>query len=683
MPTSPTKTLETFPNPEPGRDYIIEIESPEFTCLCPKTGQPDFATLFLEYIPDQLCVELKAYKLYIWSFRNEGHFHEKVTNMILNDLVAATQPRYMRLRARFNVRGGVYTTVTAEHRKPGWQPQFPPLPNLPREGQSAVDPTPTSTRAPSAPATSASTSVATAPAVPTARTVPPAVAAPEPAPVQRPSVTTPPTPPPAPVATPMPATPPIDPAIESPLSSGARSDRFRMLQRKRAASPAGRAAAPSASAVEPPAKTRDIYLGLDIGTSGCRAVAIDGEEKVLAEADAPLPPPLRFEGQVTQDPNDWWKAVSTALKQVLNQIDVHRVHRLAVAGTSGTLLLCDKSGTPVTPGLMYNDRRAESEAERIASVADRNSAAHDTSGSLAKLLWLQGKKSQSRAAFALHQADWITNRLTSVFGQSDYHNALKLGYDPAAMCWPGWLDQLEVPATLLPKVATPGDVLGTIGSEAADLLGLPTHTEIVAGTTDGCAAFLASGASKPGHGVTVLGNTLVIKLLCEKQIVSRPHGVYSHRLGRHWLAGGASNSGGAVLLQYFTVEQLLEMTPLLDPDQPTDLHYYPLPDIGERFPINDPRMTPRLEPLPTDSLMFLQAILEGIARIELQGYAALAELGGPKVSAVWTTGSGSLNPAWTRIRERLLGPRLKSARSYQPAFGAALLAAGVVQRNFA
>lgn len=120
MPTKPSKRLETFPNPEPGRDYHIRIRVPEFTCLCPKTGQPDFATLFIEYIPDQKCVELKSLKLYVWSYRDEGAFHEAVTNRILDDLVAATEPRFMRLTARFNVRGGLYTTVSAEYRRPDW-----------------------------------------------------------------------------------------------------------------------------------------------------------------------------------------------------------------------------------------------------------------------------------------------------------------------------------------------------------------------------------------------------------------------------------------------------------------------------------------------------------------------------------------------------------------------------------
>jgi 7-cyano-7-deazaguanine reductase len=119
----PTKQLETFPNPKPDRDFHIHMEIPEFTCLCPKTGQPDFAIIYLDYIPDALCVELKSLKLYMWSFRDEGCFHEAVTNQILDDLVAATQPKFMRITSKFYVRGGVFTNVVAEHRQAGWQPQ--------------------------------------------------------------------------------------------------------------------------------------------------------------------------------------------------------------------------------------------------------------------------------------------------------------------------------------------------------------------------------------------------------------------------------------------------------------------------------------------------------------------------------------------------------------------------------
>ncbi|HYQ70634.1 MAG TPA: preQ(1) synthase [Gammaproteobacteria bacterium] len=129
MSTLPARSLECFPNPHPGRDYTVRIRIPEFTCLCPKTGQPDFATLYLDYVPDEKCLELKALKLYVWSFRDEGAFHEDVTNHMLADLVAACEPRFLRLRAEFNVRGGIYTDVVVEHRQPGWEPA--PSVNLP------------------------------------------------------------------------------------------------------------------------------------------------------------------------------------------------------------------------------------------------------------------------------------------------------------------------------------------------------------------------------------------------------------------------------------------------------------------------------------------------------------------------------------------------------------------------
>lgn len=653
-PTTPSKALETFPNPQPGRDYIIEIEAPEFTCLCPKTGQPDFATLLLEYVPDQLCVELKSLKLYIWSYRDEGHFHEKVTNAILDDLVAATKPRYMRLRALFNVRGGVYTTVTAEYRRAGWREPPPPPDDLPREVQSAaMAGRPESPpAAPEKPSPSGTKTSATAGAVA-------AAAAPS-----------------APAGT--------DPVSEE----SPRSERFRMLRRKRqplteapVRSPDKAAAAPTAP--KPPARTKgEAFIGIDIGTSGCRAIAIDSAGAVLAQAEAPLPPSTCVGAEVTQDPAHWWTAMYACLKNVTGQIDAQRVQRLALAGTSATLLLCDKQGTPLTPGLMYNDARAQAQAERIAGVADAKSAAHGATGSLAKLLWLQDTKPAARAAHALHQADWLAGRLSGTYGHSDYNNCLKLGFDVERLAWPEWFASLEIRTAWLPQVHAPGEVIGTLAADVAGELGLSPDTEIAGGTSDGVASFLAAGASGPGHGVTSLGSTLVLKLLCERPVFSPPHGVYSHRLGRYFLAGGASNTGGAVLRQYFSEEQMKEMTPLLTPDQPTDLDYYPLPDIGERFPLADPDKQPRLEPLPGDSVTFFQGILEGIARIETQGYQLLAELGAPKVSAIWTTGSGSRNAAWTQIRERLLGIRPQKPRSEHAAYGAALLAAGIVQRSF-
>ncbi len=655
MPTQPSKNLESFPNPHPGRDYIIEIECPEFTCLCPKTGQPDFATLFLEYVPDRLCVELKSLKLYVWSYRGEGHFHEDVTNRILNDLVSAIQPRYMRLRAKFNVRGGIYTTIEVEHRHSTWNPPPPPPPDdMPRETQVL----PPNDRAESVPAKPA--------AVKTALKTPPPVAAPAPKPKT--------------------GTPPAAPA----------SDRFRMLRRARRPEPEAEPEPPveeitatgpadtGHEAPEPEAVTREdwLYLGVDLGTTGCRIVAVDATGAVHAEMSAPIAASPRNDNQITQDPTVWWKAFSGCLQNLLKQIDPKRVHALTVDGTSGTLLLCDDKGSPVSPGIMYNDQRAVDQARKIGGLAGATSGAQGATSSLAKLMWLHDKKIDKRAHYALHQADWISGRLTGNFGHSDYNNCLKLGYDTDKMAWPKWINKLGFNIALLPEVHAPGEPLGTLSEATARTFGLPSDVQVLAGTTDGVAAFLAAGASEPGDGVTALGTTLVLKLLSDKPVFSPEHGVYSHRLGKYWLAGGASNSGGAVLLQYYKVEQMREMTPLLDPENFTGLDYYPLPDIGERFPINNPEMVPRLEPLPGDSVTFFQGMLEGIARIEAQGYELLQKLGAPALTTVYTTGGGAKNPAWERLRERILEVKIEKARSEHAAFGSALLAAGVVSNIF-
>lgn len=435
---------------------------------------------------------------------------------------------------------------------------------------------------------------------------------------------------------------------------------------------------------EPAPKTRrdGLYIGIDLGTSGCRAIAINGAGAVQGEANAPIPAPPRTGGEAIQDPLAWWEAVTVCLQNLPQQVDRRRVRSLAVDGTSGTLLLCDAKGEPVTPAIMYDDRRAMDQAGRIASCAGNDGGALGAGSSLASLLWFHDRKLDRRARHALHQADWIGGCLTGRFGHSDYNNCLKLGFDAGKLAWPRWFGKLGVNGALLPQVHAPGETLGTISAGIAKRFGLPAGVRVLAGTTDGVASFLAAGPCEPGHAVTALGSTLVLKLLSAKPVFSREQGVYSHRLGKYWLAGGASNSGGAVLLRYFKAVQMRQMTPLLDPDHPTGLDYYPLPGIGERFPVNNPDMAPRLEPRPASSTAFFQGMLEGIARIEAEGYALLEKLGAPPVSLVYSTGGGSQNPAWARIRQAILGTRMAKPRSRHAAYGTALLAAGKLFKTF-
>lgn len=423
-------------------------------------------------------------------------------------------------------------------------------------------------------------------------------------------------------------------------------------------------------------------IGLDIGTSGCRAVAIDAQRRRLAAAETPLPAPARgAAGIVEQDPECWWEATIRVLRDLAGQLGQDAFMgaggaALCVDATSATLLLCDAAGIPLGPALMYNDSRARGAARRIEAVAAPASAARGASSSLAKLLHLSDHFQQHGRppSLALHQADWIIGRLLGRFGDSDWNNALKLGFDPVEQVWPRWVRALVPASITLPSVHPPGTRLGGLSLAAAKRTGLPLGLALCAGTTDSTAAVIATGASQSGDAVTSLGSTLVLKLVADRPVSAPAYGVYSQRLGERWLVGGASNSGGAVLRQFFDDARLCRLSRGIDPNRASGLDYYPLPAPGERFPIADPTLAPRLRPRPMDDARFLHGLLEGIARIERDGYARLAELGGPSPQRVLTTGGGANNPVWNRIRQRMLGVPVITAKHQDAAYGAALLA---------
>lgn len=416
-----------------------------------------------------------------------------------------------------------------------------------------------------------------------------------------------------------------------------------------------------------------LYLGIDFGTSGCRGCAIDSGQRIVAEARVPLPSPQRSGDAVEQDTAVWWSALGTMLAELGTRIPLANIGALCVDGTSSTLLLCDARGTPLAPALMYNDTRAREAARQVAAVAPHDCAAHGASASLAKLLWLLQSPAARNARHALHQADWVLSRLCGRFGSSDENNALKLGYDAGTRRWPDWLAALPIPTALLPEVVPAGTDSGCIDPVMAAQFGLSPATRIVSGTTDSTAGFIATGAVR-GEAVTALGSTLVLKVRSDTPVFAPENGLYSHRLGDDWLVGGASNSGGAVLRQYFKEADIARLTQQLQPDRPTGLDYYPLPGRGERFPVNDPDLEPLLAPRPQEDTRFFQGILEGIARIEVQGYRRLAELGAPWPARVISTGGGAANSAWRTIRSQLLGIPVVAAAHQEAAYGTALLA---------
>jgi sugar (pentulose or hexulose) kinase len=411
-----------------------------------------------------------------------------------------------------------------------------------------------------------------------------------------------------------------------------------------------------------------LAVGIDIGTSGSRAVAMRADFSIIASTAAPLE---RF-GMNSRDPAVWWAAVEATLDELLSQIDRDAVRAIAVDGTSGTVLPVDGAGRPLAEPLMYNDRVAEEPIlAAIADMAPDASAAHGATSGLAKALWFQRLPGIHAV---LHQADWIAGQLSGRFDVSDENNSLKTGYDAEARRWPEWIAATGMRMEILPSVVRPGNVIGGLTAAAADQFGLGRNVAVIAGTTDGCASFLATGAATTGEGVTALGSSLTIKILSDGPIFAPRYGIYSHRLGDMWLAGGASNTGGKVLARHFSLARIIELSAAIDPATETGLGYYPLGSPGERFPIADPALQPRLMPRPDSDADYLKAMLEGIAAIEALGYRRLAELGAPRLTSVRSVGGGAANPAWTAIRQRKLGVAFVAALSDQAAAGTARLA---------
>jgi sugar (pentulose or hexulose) kinase len=336
------------------------------------------------------------------------------------------------------------------------------------------------------------------------------------------------------------------------------------------------------------------------------------------------------------------------------------------------VLLVDDAGVPIGPSLLYSDNRASLEAGEILAGSGPHTAASATSG-LAKILWLLKQPGGELAKHACHQADWLAGQLTGRFDVTDYHNALKSGYDVVALEWPAWMKSLPV-SSLLPTAVEPGAAIGIIKPEVAQRFSLNRGCVVKAGTTDSIAAFMATGVDQPGEAVTSLGTTLVLKLLSEARVDAPEYGVYSHRYGKLWLAGGASNTGGGVLRRYFGDAELTRLSAGIDPDRESGLEYYPLLKPGERFPVNDPVLTPRMEPRPQNNVLFLQGLLEAMSRIEAMGYQRLNALGASQLKRVVTAGGGAANETWQRIRQRCLNVPVSVPRHSDAAYGAARLA---------
>jgi len=279
--------------------------------------------------------------------------------------------------------------------------------------------------------------------------------------------------------------------------------------------------------------TDTLALGIDVGTSGIRAALLSRDGAVVATASAKM---ANF-GADHRDPTCWRATLEATLAALGAQQDLSRVGALAVDGTSGTVLALDAEGAPVGTALMYNDAVDDPAIPAaITAAAPPTSAAHGASSALSRAITLQDRPGTVRLA---HQADWIAEHFAQTTLPSDESNALKTGYDPIGRRWPDWLDATPIRRDLLPEVRPAGARIGVTRNR----YGVPAGAVIVGGVTDGCAAFLATGADMPGDGVTSLGTTLTSKLLSDAPVFAPEYGIYSHRIGEMWLAGWVQGGG--------------------------------------------------------------------------------------------------------------------------------------------
>ncbi len=429
-----------------------------------------------------------------------------------------------------------------------------------------------------------------------------------------------------------------------------------------------------------------VWIGVDLGTQSVRALAVDDAGRPVHTASRPLTS-VRRGDRHEQEPLQWWSSAADALAEVMASVGDREVGGVAVCATSGTVLLTDRAGAPLTPGLMYDDSRAGALAlsaqEAGSEVWDRLGYRIQPAWALPKLLWWAGEGLLRDGVRMIHQPDVITSRLVGRPVAADSSHALKSGYDLLAGGWPlDVLDRLRLNPDVLPPVVTPGSVLGEVGPAAAQRTGLPVGTPVVAGMTDGCAAQLGAGALTPGEWNSVLGTTLALKGVTRTLLHDPTGAVYSHRAphGDLWLPGGASSTGAGAVAALFPGVDLGPLTAAAERvrDVPT---CYPLTGHGERFPFVRPDARGFLDaaPLPSaggaDARLFA-AVCHGVAYLERLCFDLLDGAGADVSGPVSFTGGASRNSWWNQLRCDLLHVPVRIPDNAEPSLGMAVLAAG-------
>jgi xylulokinase len=428
--------------------------------------------------------------------------------------------------------------------------------------------------------------------------------------------------------------------------------------------------------------TKCALLGIDVGTSGVRAVAVTPNGELLAEADERIRQDYRAAGGIhEQDPGEWWQALCSVVRMIVKTLKEKsggvELRGVAVTSTSGTLVVADAEGRPLRPAILYDDGRGVEIAEVLNRQGGAQSIRLGPSFSLVKAAWVERQEPGlwERTRYLLSPTDWLSGKLSGEFGISDFTNALKLGYDPESNSWMGSVGSAGLLGDRLPVVRRPAQPIAQVSKVAAAETGLPAGTPVLAGATDGMASVIASGASGRGDANTTLGTTLVWKVLHDGKPAARS-GVYFHlHPGGLWVPGAASNTGLGSIRMPGGAASPEEMDRLAASYFPTSVVCYMLPGQGERFPFAHPKAESFVEGNPRDASESYASELQSIAFVERWGYEILESCAVKVGDRVFSTGAAAKSPVLSQLRANVLGKTVVQPRYPTAAFGAAILAA--------
>lgn len=429
-------------------------------------------------------------------------------------------------------------------------------------------------------------------------------------------------------------------------------------------------------------------LGLDVGTQGVRGVIADADGEVWADCSQSFDAMNVLDDPVfrEQRPDDWWNKTRRVITDCIREIEDKGyqsgdIVSLAVDGTSGTILLADGNGETLTNGIMYNDSRSVEQAKTVSAAARDHESAHgyrfNSSYALPKILWLKQnmKELYGRAAYCIHQTDYIVGKLTGNYHTTDYSNALKTGYDLFHERWGDFIPQAGLDIEKLPKVVPPGEKIASISEKAARETGLSKDTLVAAGATDGYASAFSAGAVRPGEWASIIGTTFVLKGVTREFIKDSQGRVYSHKHPEgYYMPGGASNAGGSVLNEVFGKENFARLDKRVLELIPTQLLVYPLSGKGERFPFVNPDAERFVIGTGAESELYT-AYMEGVGYVEKMSYAVMESLGCSVGSEIYAVGGATKSGEWLKIRATILNKTLKVPKVTNAAMGSAMIAA--------